>query len=221
MRRLIVLFAVALLAMPLLAAVAPADVHAQTATPTVSVQPNPVQAGSSATVSGTGFTANYYAYVFWQRPDGTTNAVNVGTDPSGHFAFTLGFDAAHGTGTEYLRAYDYATGRWSNTVSITVTGSSPPPPATRQLSSDRASVTPGQIATVTGMGFTPMNYVYLMYTRPDGTSNAVYEQTDSTGRFDQQFGFLRSHGCGPERFQAYDYGTRTWSNVLTITVTGC
>ena len=221
MRRLILALLLALLAAFGAGTLAPPAQAATTMTaPAVTVTPTTVAVGGTVTVHGTGFTPNYYAYVFYQRPDGTTNALYVQTDAAGAFTFTLGFLASHGTGTEYLSAYDFTTHSWTATVAITVTGSAPPP-AVRQLSASPNPAFVGATTTVSGTGFSPNNYVYVTYRRPDGTSNAVYVFTNPNGTFAFTLGFLRAHGCGPEYVQAYDFGMGAWSNVYTITVTGC
>jgi hypothetical protein len=220
MRR--VVFAVTFVLITALAAgvVSPA-VHAQTTTPTVTVSSMTAATGGTITVYGNGFTPNYAAYVYFQRPDGTTNAFNIATDANGYFTFTLGFLASHGTGSEYLSAYDYGTGRWAPTVTITVTSGGPPPVTGPQLSISPNPISVGQVTTVTGTGFSPTNWVYFMYQRPDGSFNAFWIYTSSTGTFTQQLGFLASHGCGNEYVQTYDYGTGTYTSVYTITVQGC
>ena len=87
---------------------------------TLAASPNPVARGASAVVSGKGFTPNRYVYVYWQRPDNTTNATFVFTDAGGSFSFTLGFVASHGCGKETVQAYDYGTGTFSAPYTITV-----------------------------------------------------------------------------------------------------
>jgi hypothetical protein len=203
------------------------SVHAQSSPtnpgPTVTATPSTVAAGGTTTVQGTGFTPNNYVFVYWQRPDGTTNGSYGLTDASGRFSFTLGFDPRHGTGIEYIAAYDYATGRWSPYTTVTVTaGGGPPPPTTgERLSAAPNPAVVGNITMVSGAGFSPNNYVYVQWQRPDGTTNAVYVLTDPSGSFSFQLQFLRVHGCGTETLQAYDYGTNTVSAPYAITVTGC
>jgi hypothetical protein len=217
MRRFVVL-SLGLVFLLGLGVLAPAT-HAQTtASPTINVTPTTVAVGGTATVQGSRFTPNNYVFAYWQRPDGTTNGVYGFTDANGNLSFTLGFDPSHGTGTEYISAYDYGTGRWAPFVSVTVT-SGAPPPTTMALSASPNPVKAGSTTSVTGTGFSHANYVYVQWTRPDGTMGATFVYTDSTGAFSFTLGFLTSHGCGTETLQAYDYGTATWSPPYTITVT--
>ncbi len=224
MRRIVLAITLALLSIlgtGVLAPVSRAHAHA-TPTPTVMVTSTSVTQGSTTTISGIGFAPNYYAYVYFQRPDGTFNAFNITTDSTGSFTFTLGFSSSHGTGNEYLSAYDYVSNRWTSFVTISVTAGTPtPPPTVRQLSASPNPVGVGQITTITGTGFTPNNYVYFYYQRPDGTTNAFYIYTSPTGAFTQQLGFLPSHRCGNETVAAYDYGTAVYSTPYTITLNGC
>jgi hypothetical protein len=223
MRRLIlslILVVLSVLASGVLAPVAP-RVHAQTYTsPTVTVTPSTVTAGSTATIQGYAFTPNNWVFVYWQRPDGTTNGTWVFSNATGSFTMTLGFSPSHGTGTEYVAGFDYGTGRWSPFVAVTVT-SGGPPPATRYLTASPNPVVVGSMTTVAGYGFSRNNWVYVQWMRPDGTTNAVWVFTDATGYFTFQLGFLASHGCGSETLQAYDYGAGVWSPPYTVTVTGC
>lgn len=186
----------------------------------VTVAPSTVATGTTATVTGTHYTANNYAYVYYQRPDGTSNAFYVYTDNTGSFSFTLGFSAVHGTGTEYVSAYDYATARWAPFALVTVT-SGMPTTLTRTLSALPTHGTVNSQTVVTGSSFTPNQYVYVAFQRPDGTSNSLYVFTDYNGSFSFTLGFLASHGCGTETVQAYDYGSSAYSSPYTIPVGGC
>src|SRR5579859_1765131 len=127
MRRIVLALLLVALSLGASSAIA-VPTHAQIASPTVAVVPSTVVAGNTVTVEGAGFTHDYYVFVYWQRPDGTTNGTWVISDSTGAFAMTLGFLASHGTGTEYVAAYDYATGRWAPFASVLVTNGAPPPP---------------------------------------------------------------------------------------------
>lgn len=195
--------------------------HAQTySSPTITVTPSTVSTGSTAQVKGYGFSPNNWVFVYWQRPDNTTNGVYAFTDATGYFTFTLGFNAAHGTGNEYIAGFDYGTNRWSPFFTITVT-STTPPPATEHLVSSPNPVVVGSATMLSGSGFSRNNYVLVQWQRPDGTTNSVFVFTDANGNFSFQLGFLRSHGCGTETVQAYDYGTNTSSPPYAISVAGC
>jgi len=222
MRRLVLALTLILTTFLLWGVVA-SPIPAHAATQTISVNPNPVATGNTATVNGTGFTANNWAYVYWQRPDGTTNAVWVSTDSTGAFAFTLGFLASHGTGTEWITAYDNGMGTWTNWVPITVTAgttttaeqlSANPNPVT--LPSPTESFTAH--TTVTGTYFTPNNWVWVQWTRPDGTMNGGWIFTDNNGSFSFTLDFDPAHHCGNETLQAFDNGTGTWSAPYVIRV---
>jgi hypothetical protein len=221
MRRIIVPFLLALTGLLSSFALAPAvpGAHAQTAAPAITVTPRTVQVGATATVAGSGFTPNNWAYVYFQRPDGTTNAVFTGTTAGGTFALTLGFTASHGTGTEFLAVYDYATGRWTPFTTIAVTAATPAP--VRLLTVAPGTVTPGNTVTASGSGFTPNNWAYVYFQRPDRTAGAFWAQTTGTGTFASAIGFLAAHGCGAEYVWAYDYAAGAWSAPAVLTVTGC
>lgn len=223
MRRILLAFMLVFLAVLTSGVVSPltSRAHAQTyTTPTVTVTPSTVAVGSTATVQGYAFTPNYWVFVYWQRPDGTTNGVFVFTNPGGYFTFTLGFNPRHGTGNEFIAGFDYGTGRWSPFFTVTVTSGAPSPTA-ESLAASPNPATVGSTSTVAGFRFSPNNWVFVQWRRPDGTTNAIYIFTDPTGYFTFQLGFLRSHGCGAETLQAFDFGTNTLSAPYTITVTGC
>lgn len=216
-----VLFAAVLLVLASLpfGVLSPHAVHADVANPTVSVTPSSVQPGDQATVQGTGFTPNSYAYAYYQRPDGTTNSFNVATDASGTFSFTLDFCACHGTGTEYVTAYDYVTDQWAPYATVAVTsGTTTFGP---QVSANPNPVSVDQTTLVTGTGFTPNSWVYFWYQRPDGSTNDFWVYTDSSGNFHQQLGFSPAHLCGNEIIRTYDWATQTWANPYNIWVVGC
>jgi hypothetical protein len=219
MRRIVLACTIAILSVFATGVLAPAHPAHAAGALTVAVTPSTVAVGSTATVSGAGFTPNYYVFVYWQRPDGTTNGTWAFTNPSGAFSFTLGFLASHGTGTEWVTAYDYATGQWAPWTAVTVTGAAPPPTTTKTLSASPNPVMAGNTATITGTGFSPNNYVFVQWTRPNGTSNGVWVMTDASGSFSFTLGFLASNGCGTENLMAYDYATGAWSGTYAITVT--
>lgn len=218
MRRIV--FAVCLAALSLYGAgtAARPAAHAQAATLAVSVSPATVTTGSSTVVSGTGFTPNDYAYVYYQRPDGTYNAFYLSTSPGGTFSFPLGFLAVHGAGTEYVSAYDYATARWAPFATVMVTLATPAPHPL-VLSAAPATVRAGTSTTISGTGFTPNQYVYVYWQRPDSTAGSTFAYTGSSGTFSFTLQFLTTHGTGTERIQAYDYGSRAYSAAITVTVT--
>jgi hypothetical protein len=192
-------------------------VHAQIATPTVSIAHNPVQVGETVAVTGQNFGPNSWAYVTFRRPDGTTNALYVATSPYGTFSLGLGFASAHGTGTELLTAYDIPTGRQAPTITIVVTSGTPA--AVRRLNVSSLAATPGSTITISGLGFSRNNWVYVYFQRPDGTVGAFWVQTDAAGAFTSQLGFAAAHGLGVETIWAYDLGSGLWSAPRTVTVT--
>ena len=225
MRRIIFTFVLVLASVLASGVVAPlaSRAHAQSnpyTSPTITVTPSTVAVGSTATVQGYAFTPNNYVFVYWQRPDRTTNGTYRFTDATGYFTFRLGFRASHGTGNEYVAGYDYGTGRWSPFFTVTVT-STTPPPTHEYLTASPNPVSVGGVSMVRGYAFSPHNTVYVKWTRPDGTTNAIYIRTNPSGYFTFQLGFLRAHGCGSEVLQAYDFGTATWSPTYTIAVNGC
>jgi hypothetical protein len=193
--------------------------RAQAAAPSISVTPNPVKLGSSATVTGTGFSANSWVYVAFQRPDGTQGGTFSYTGSAGALSFTLGFSESHGTGNEYVTAYDYRAARWVGQVTVNVFAGTPHP--IRQLSAAPLTPTVGSATALGGAGFSANNWVYVYFQRPDGTTGAFWASATGSGSFTASLGFNASHGCGNETVWAYDYGTRAWSLPVTLSVIGC
>jgi hypothetical protein len=220
MRRIILSLTLALVGLLAFGSLTPLpSAHAQTATPSLTATPNPVQAGSTATITGQNFTPNNSAYVYLQRPDGTIGTLYTATSSTGTISFNLGFLASHGTGNEYIYAYDFGTARWSSILTVVVQASVPVP--VRQLSVSSTTATPGTTITVSGKGFTPNNWAYVYFQRPDATAGAFWTYTGGSGGFSNLLGFSATHGCGTETIWAYDWATGQWSAPVTVTVTGC
>lgn len=191
-------------------------VSQQAGTPTVTVMPSVVVAGSRALVSGGGFTPNNWAFVHWQRPDGTTNGVWIFTTSTGMFTLSLGFNPLHGVGTELVAALDFATGRQAPAVSVSVMP--PVSPGSGQLSATINPVPNGGSTLIVGQGFTLGGLVFVEWRRPDGTMDAVWVRANSSGAF--AFGFIADprHGCGPRVFVALDAVRGMWSSPFTLGV---
>jgi hypothetical protein len=221
MRRLFLALVLALVGGIGFGSLAPAlpAAHAAAIPPSVGMLAGTVQVGATGVVTGRNYTPNNWAYVYFQRPDGTTNAVFAQTSASGMFSVTLGFSTAHGTGNEYITAYDYGTARWSPTIIVAVISGTPAP--VRQITVSGSTVAAGATLTVSGQSFTANNWVYVYFQRPNGTSGAFWVQTGAGGAFSSPLGFDVSNGCGTETIWAYDYGTQLWSSPGTVTVTGC
>lgn len=183
-------------------------------TPTVSVTPSTVTVGSIATVQGAGFTPSNWAFVYWQRPDRTTNGVWVMTSASGTFAQRLGFSRRHGTGTEFVSAFDFATRTWAQFVSVSVTGGVVAD--TGQLSASPNPVANGGTTTIVGHGFTPGSVIVVQWSRPDGTVGSIQIATNGTGSFAFTLVADPRHGCGPRIFTAFDAVRRRSSAPLTL-----
>lgn len=190
---------------------------AQSTSPAVGVSPSVAGFGTTATVSGSGFTPANWAYVYWQRPDKSTKGVWVYTDADGGFSTTLTFAASHGTGVEYVTAYDNGTHRWAAWSSMQVVEAAP----TMTLAISPQQVAVGKQVTVAGTGFSPENWVFLQWTRPDDTTDGAWVSTDGAGSLSLTLGFLTSHGCGTETVAAYDNGTGVWTPQYSVRVTGC
>lgn len=181
--------------------------------------PKSVGVGGKVTISGNHFTANNWVYVYFQRPDGTTNSAYVQTNGYGQFTFNLGFSAAHGTGAEYVWVYDFGTRRWSPALTIIVTSGIPVP--VRQIHVSSLTVAPGHTITVSGQGFTSNGWVYVYFQRPNGSTGAYWVQADANGSFSSLLGFEIANGCGSETLWAYDNATQQWGASAVVTVTGC
>lgn len=197
--------------------------HAQSASAVVTVTPSTVPVGATVTVSGSGFTPDCYAYVYWIRPNGTSSGTYVYSSSSGAFSLQLGVLATNGAGSEYLTAYDYCRGQWMPYFVVSVQATTVVTVPT--LAADPPAVTAGAgTSKITGTDFTPNSYVYVTYTRPNGTTNAVYVYTTGAGDFEVTLRFLQTNGCGTadapryETVRAYDFGTSTWSSTFTVAV---
>jgi plastocyanin len=173
-------------------------------TPTVSVTPSTVTVGSIATVQGAGFTPHNWAFVSWQRPDRTTKGVWVFTSSSGTFALRLGLNPRHGTGIEFVSAFDLATRMWAPSVSVNVTGSVVVGPG--QLFASPNPVANGRTARIVGRGFVPGSLVLVQWRRPDGTMASLRIVTNGAGSFAFTLVADPRHGCGPRVFTAFDAG---------------
>jgi plastocyanin len=182
----------------------------------VTVTPSVVALGTSAIVHGTGFSPNNWAFAYWQRPDNTTNGIWVPTDPSGMFTFTLGFAPQHGTGTEFVNAYDWGTQRWAGWAVVTVTAG--PASYAGQLYASPNPVPNGGTTVLSGHGFTPLTWILVQWTRPNGSMNSAWQFADATGSFAFNFYIDPQFGCGPRTFVAFDSGTGKWSASYQVVV---
>jgi len=188
--------------------------------PTVTVTPSVVSQGSTATVLGTGFTPNNFAYVYDQRPDGTFDSFIVPTDGAGSFAVSLGFSSLNGTGFEYVSAYDFATGNSAQFFTVFVTVTTPVTGA-RLLFTNFSTVAASQVVTLFGVGFTADHFVALSFTNSNGGVYSVLVKTDDDGAFAYPLTSLPGLSCGTESVTAYDTVNRKPSAPLTLFVFGC
>jgi plastocyanin len=168
---------------------------------TLTVTPNPVLVGGTASVQVAGFTSNSSAFVFWRRPDGTTRGISTMTSQSGTFSFTLGFAPRHGIGTELVAAFDVATHTWTPVSSVTVVARGT---GAARLAASINPVRIGGITTIVGQGFSPGSIAVVQWHRPDGTMNTARVLTNSSGAFAFQFLADPNHGCGVRAFTALD-----------------
>jgi hypothetical protein len=182
----------------------------------VSVQPSTVVVGSTALVSGTGFTPRNWAFAFWERPDRTSNGIWVFTSGAGMFSFTLGFAPRHGTGTELVTAFDWATRRWAPFTAVSVVPG--PIVSTGRLSASPNPVLNGGRTTIFGSGFTPNSQVLVQWRRPDGSMGMVTVFTNTAGVFAFSFTADPRHGCGPRIFTAFDLARRSASPPFVLSV---
>lgn len=201
---------------PFMMGVVMVGVSQQPDTPTLSTMPSAVVVGSRALVSGSGFTPTNWAFVRWQRPDGTTNGVWVFTTATGMFTLSLGFSPAHGVGTERITALDFASGRQAPTVSISVMP--PVSPGPGQLSATVNPVPNGGSTVIVGQGFSMGGLVFVQWRRPDGTMGAVWVRANSQGAFAVGFIADPRHGCGPRIFVAFDAARGMWTSPFTLGV---
>ncbi len=222
MRRILFVSIFALLSLLGSSVLAPAS-HATVifAGPTVTVTPAVVTQGGTATVLGSGFTPNNFAYVYYQLPDGTFNSFTVPTDGAGSFAVPLAISSLNGTGFEYLSAYDYATGNAAPFFTVTVTVAvTTPVTGVRLLFTNFSTVAAGQVVSLFGVGFTRDQFVALSFTNSSGGVYSVLVPTDDSGDFAYPL-TSPNLGCGTDTVTAYDAVNRKSSAPLTLFVFGC
>ncbi len=169
--------------------------------PIVQATPTVVPVGGTTLVQGSGFTSTNWAFVFWQRPDRTAHGVWVFTSSTGTFALRLGFSPRHGTGSEFITAFDFATRTWAPFAVVAVTAAVP---QVATLSAAPNPVVNGGISSIVGRGFAPNTLVIVQWRRPDATAGAITIFADNSGSF--AFTLLADprHGCGPRTFVAFD-----------------
>ena len=217
MRRIVLAVTFALLSLFGTGALAPAPVTHASAVPVISVSSTTVVTNTTVTITGTGFSPNCYVYFYYQRPDGTFNSFFVFTSVTGTFSFPMAFDGLHGTGIQYLTAFDYQTAVWAKFVSVTVT--SQVVVVNRVLTASVLTVRVSSSVIIYGNAFTPNQWVYLVWQRPDWTWGSTWVFTSVTGTFSFTLGFLPTCGCGKQTIWAYDYGSSLFSSPLVVTVT--
>lgn len=181
----------------------PATVYPSgTGHPAVTVTPSAVTVGMTAVVQGTRFTSNNWAFAYWQRPDGTWHGMWVFTSPAGLFSFRLGFNPRHGTGTEFVTAFDFGSRTWAPFATVSVTAGVAH--LAGQLVASPNPVMNGRTTTIVGSGFTPNTRVFVEWRRPNGSMAAVWAFANSGGSF--AFTLLADPrlGCGPRTFIAFD-----------------
>jgi hypothetical protein len=182
----------------------------------VTVTPSTVAVGQTATVQGAGFTPNNFAFVFWRRPDRTSNGVWVATTGSGSFTLTLSFSPRHGTGTEFVTAFDRGRQVWAPFATVAVVGAPIPAPGSGQLSASPNPVVRGGTTVIVGRGFTPRSPVVVQWRRPNGTMTAVRVGTDGAGSFAFRLVADPRNGCGPRILVAADLASGRASPPFTL-----
>jgi hypothetical protein len=136
--------------------------------------------------------------------------------PRGMFSFTLGFDPRHGTGTEFVTSFDWATQRWAPFATVSVV---PGPVAmSGQLSASPNPVANGGMTTIFGSGFTPNHQIFVPWRRPDGTMGMLTVFTNGDRAFAFSFVADPRHGCGPRIFMAFDFARQMQSPTFVLNV---
>jgi hypothetical protein len=79
---------------------------------------NPVMLAGTTQIIGTGFVPGTRVFVTWSRPDGTHTFIEVVTNMSGAFSFSLFANPRHGCGVRTFFAIDLATGTQSLPLSL-------------------------------------------------------------------------------------------------------
>jgi plastocyanin len=98
-----------------------------------------------------------------------------------------------------------------------VVGSAPPVTAPA-VSVQPSTVIVGSTAIATGRGFTPANWAFAFWRRPDGTSHGIWVFTDGIGTFSFALGFAPRHGTGTELVTAFDLATGRWAPFSPVSV---
>lgn len=103
---------------------------------------------------------------------------------------------------------------------VVVGSGTTPTPSTPTVAVIPSTVTVGSIATVQGAGFTPTNWAFVYWQRPDRTTHGVWVFTTASGAFALRLGFAPRHGIGTEFVSAFDFATHTWALFVSVMVTG-
>lgn len=177
--------------------------------PQVNVSPTTGPQGTTFTETGSGFTKNNTATLYFDRPGLGVTTLPVNTDSNGAYTnLWLCDDCPIGTYSYW--AVDDTTNKTSNTVSFTVYAVNP------QVSVSPSTGPQGTTFQQPGTGFTQNNTATLHFTCPDGSSTA-YENTDGNGHYEHSW-LCDQCPVGNYSYYAVDDTTGTASNTVNFTV---
>lgn len=203
-----ILSALAVMLLATAAVLSPQPVHAQGMT--VSIQNFMFQPGTLSVPVGTTVTWTNNATVTHTSTSDTGVWDSGPISPGMSYSYT--FQQA-GTFPYHCMIHPFMHG------SIVVGSGVNPSPGTPTVSVTPSTVMVGSVTLVTGVGFTPNNWAFAFWQRPDGTRNGVWKFTSSSGTFSLQLGFTPRHGIGTEFVTAFDFATQTWAPFVSVTVT--
>jgi len=178
--------------------------------PQVNVSPTTGPQGTTFTETGSGFTKNNTATLYFDRPGLGVITLPVNTDSNGAYTNLWLCDACP-IGTYSYWAIDDATGQTSNTVSFTVYAVNP------HVSVSPSSGLQGTTFQQPGTGFTRNSTATLHFTGPDGPSTDN-ENTDSNGAYSHSW-LCDQCPVGTYSYYAVDDATGQTSNTVYFTVT--
>ena len=133
--------------------------------PVISINPPSGPDNTLITFSGTNVTPNTNVYLYNLVLQNTVSSAT--SDNEGNFSITYNIDSANGT-VQSFSVFEYGGVYWSNTVSFTIVGISPP-----AITLSSSSGPSGQTINISGTRFTPNSAVWLFgysynYVSPSG-----------------------------------------------------
>jgi hypothetical protein len=195
------------------------DSPACLAAPTLSVSPQSgPQLTTTFTYDGNNYTPNGVVRRTLTFPDGHTQDISsITADASGHAHTTFTTSCSDQVGAYVEKWTDIATGRQSNTVSVTETASAGCNPVTLSVSPTSGSKN-GAVFTYDGDGYTPNGTINRTLTFPDGHTQQIGSITaNSSGHGHATFTASCSDQTGLYVERWTDAATGRQSNQVQVT----